>query len=302
MLLAATFLLFNVASSARSVLNLEKVTDNVYAIVGPLTNRAKENLGNNATFGFVVTSEGVVLIDSGGTYKGAREIHRLIKTVTNKPVRLVINTGGQDHRWLGNGYFKEQGARIVASEAAVKDQKARLQDQFIRLGSLVGDEVLMGTNEVYADELVQVTKTFQYGDTRFVFHHPGQAHTPGDSFVWLPELRVMFTGDIVYTERMLSISDVSHSANWIRAFETMAAYKPLHVVPGHGSATTLAKARKDTYEYLVFLRQLVQKYIKQGGTEGGVGRLDQSRFKYLQNYENLKGRNIQRVFQEMEWE
>ena len=92
----------SVIASEKQELALAKVTDNVWAIVGPLTNRTIENLGNNATFGFVVTDKGVVLIDSGGSLKGAQEIHRIIKTVTNQSIRYVINTGGQDHRWFGN--------------------------------------------------------------------------------------------------------------------------------------------------------------------------------------------------------
>jgi glyoxylase-like metal-dependent hydrolase (beta-lactamase superfamily II) len=289
------------ASDSRSSLRLHNVTANVYAIVGPLTNRTKENLGNNATFGFVVTDDGVVLIDSGGTYRGARAIHQVIQSVTDKPVRLVINTGGQDHRWLGNSYFKKQGARIIASAAAVADQKARVQDQLIMLGTLVGDEILEGTNDVYADELIQDQKTFSFGGTRFEVLR-GHAHTPGDMLVWLPQSKVMFTGDMVYVERMLGVIDVSSSANWIHSFEIMAGYRPQHIVPGHGNPTTLERARKDTYDYLVFLRNTVRKYVELGGTEGGVGRLDQSRFSYLQNYALLKGRNIQRVFQELEWE
>ena len=144
-LLALLFCLIPISQSfAIESLKLQKVTDNVYAIVGELGNRTPENLGNNATFGLVVTSEGVVLIDSGATYKGAKEIHRLIKSFTNKPITTVINTGGQDHRWLGNGYFKEQGARRMASRNTVEDQKTRTQDQFISRGSLVGDSVITG--------------------------------------------------------------------------------------------------------------------------------------------------------------
>lgn len=81
-------------SWADGELTLQKVTEDVYAIVGELGNRTADNLGNNATFGFVVTTEGVVLIDLGGTWQGAQEIDLLIKMVTNKPVVTVINTGG----------------------------------------------------------------------------------------------------------------------------------------------------------------------------------------------------------------
>ena len=283
-------------------LQLKPVSENVYAIIGPLGNRDAENLGNNATFGFVVTSEGVVLIDSGGTYKGAAQIHTLIKSVTDLPVKIVINTGGQDHRWLGNGYFKQQGARIIANTKAVEDQQARNQDQFIMLGNLVGDAGIVKTEAVYADETFDDTLRFTLGKTKFEIHHAGQAHTPGDSFIWLPQQRIVFTGDIVYVQRMLSISPASNSKSWVTAFETMAALKPRIIVPGHGRVTTIKEAKAHTYDYLVFLRQSVADYMEAGGGIEHVGKLDQARFSFLLNYENLKGRNAQRVYEELEWE
>ena len=158
-------------SWADGKLKLQKVTEDVYAIIGELGNRTADNLGNNATFGFVVTTEGVALIDSGGTYKGAQKIDLLIKRVTDKPVITVINTGGQDHRWLGNGYFKKQRAQIIASEAAVSDQKSRTQDQFISLGNLVGDEVLKGTDAIYAEKTFKEQFEFKLGDTIFKIRH-----------------------------------------------------------------------------------------------------------------------------------
>jgi glyoxylase-like metal-dependent hydrolase (beta-lactamase superfamily II) len=219
---------------------LHRVTENVYGIAGPLGDRSPENLGNNATFGFVVTEQGVVLVDPGGTYKGAQRIHKLILSVTDRPVRFVINTGGQDHRWLGNDYFKKQGARVIASTAAVEDQQTRLNDILFRLGNTAGDEALQGTTPSHADITFDKEYRFSLGRTRFEIHHPGSAHSPGDSFVWLPQQKVMFSGDIVYTARMLGLMSFSNSRSWVEAYEAMAAYKPRHVIPGHGKPTTLA--------------------------------------------------------------
>ena len=293
---------------AEDTLKLKEVSNNVYAIVGQLTNRTPENLGNNATFGFVVTSEGVVLIDSGGTYNGAKAIHGVIKTVTDKPIVKVINTGGQDHRWLGNGYFKKLGAEIIASKAAVTDQKARLEDQFFRLGTLVNEKEVKATDPVYADTDTGANNTFEknlsfkLGEFTFEIHHVGQAHTPGESFVWLAEDSVMFTGDIVYTERILGVNDHSNSKSWIKVFEAMASYKPKHIVPGHGSPTTLAKATEDTYDYLVNLRKAVVEFEDNDGDISEIGKIDQSKFSYLFNFDVLSGRNAQQVFTELEWE
>ncbi len=283
-------------------LELQKITDSVYAIIGELGNRSATNLGNNATFGFVVTSAGVVLIDSGGSYRGARQIHQVIQTVTDKPVVTVINTGGQDHRWLGNDYFRSQGAEIIASEAAVADQKARLQDQLIRLDSLVGSEGLQGTKPVYAERKFAQSMIFELGGNRFELYHRGQAHTPGDSFVWLPEQRIVFSGDIVYVERMLGIGTQSNSKSWLAVYEAMAALEPVHLIPGHGRATDMAHAGRDTYDYLVFLREAVEQFMDDGGDMSDIGSVDQSRFDYLQNYATIAGRNAQQVYTELEWE
>ena len=290
------------SANATETLQLKQIENDVYAIIGPLGNRSPENYGNNATFGFVITSDGVVIIDSGGTYKGAAEIHALIKSVTHQPVKIVINTGGQDHRWLGNGYFKDQGARIIASTKAVEDQKARTQDQFILLGNLVGDAGLANTEAVYADETFDNTLNFTLGKTKFEVHHAGQAHTPGDSFVWLPQQRIVFSGDIVYVQRMLSISPVSNSKSWVTAFNAMAKLKPRVVVPGHGHVTDLQEAKAHTHDYLVYLRQAVADFMEAGRGIEDIGKLDQSSYSFLLNYETLKGRNAQRVYEELEWE
>jgi len=289
-------------ASADEKLKLQRVTADVYAIVGELGNRTAKNLGNNATFGFIITTDGVVLIDSGGTYQGARQIDRLVKSITDKPIVKVINTGGQDHRWLGNGYFKNQGAEIIASEAAVKDQKARIQDQLIVLSNLVGEQFIEETDAVYADTTFKERFTFEAGETIFELHHSGQAHTPGDSFVWLPQKKIMFTGDIVYVERMLGIGSQSNSKSWTAVFQTMAAYKPRYLIPGHGHVTDLSRAKKDTYDYLNFLRRSVFDLIESGGDISEISRVDQTEFSYLLNYQEIAGRNAQQVFTEMEWE
>jgi glyoxylase-like metal-dependent hydrolase (beta-lactamase superfamily II) len=290
------------AADSGDDLRLQKVAAQIYAVVGPYGNRTAGNLGNNATFGFVVTDEGVVLIDPGGSYQGAEAINRLIRQVTDQPVKVVINSGGQDHRWLGNGYFKQYGARIIASAAAVADQRARLRDQLFALDNLVGEKGMAGTGAVYADETFEDSMRFTLGGTTFELRKVGPAHTPGDSLVWLPEQRVVFSGDVVYIGRMLGVNSYSNSRDWIDAFEAMVALEPLTVIPGHGPASDLARARADSLDYLVFLRKTVGTFMEDGGSITEIGTLDQSRFAYLVDYESLKGRNAQQVYQEMEWE
>jgi glyoxylase-like metal-dependent hydrolase (beta-lactamase superfamily II) len=289
-------------SWASGQLEVQTVTKDVYAIVGELGNRTPENFGNNSTFGFVVTSKGVVLIDSGGTYEGADAIAKVIKSVTNKPIVKVINTGGQDHRWLGNDFFKKQGAEIIASVSAVKDQKARVKDQFFMLGNLVGDSAVKLTTPVYADITFDNEYQFELGGITFQIYHKGAAHTPGDSFVWIKDRSVMFAGDIVFVDRLLGVLDHSNSKSWLAVFESMAKFNPKFIVPGHGSVTGMLQAKHETYDYLFELRQAVTTFMDDGGDMSEINKIDQSKFKTLPSFDVLSGRNAQRVFSELEWE
>ncbi|MEN8169605.1 MAG: MBL fold metallo-hydrolase [Pseudomonadota bacterium] len=290
------------SASAVTPLEVQQLTPNVYALVGEMEQRSDANLANNATFGVIVTESGVVLIDPGGSYRGAQQIDDAIKTLTDKPVTMVINSGGQDHRWIGNGYFKQRGARLVASAAAVADHKARSRDQIIALQNFLSEENMQSTELVFADETFEEEKSLHIGGVDIELQRVGPAHTPGDTLIWLPQQRIAFAGDVVYVERMLGVGSMSNSRQWLEAFEALSALQPRWVVPGHGHAVTLEKARAETYDYLVFLRQEVGKMIDEGIGMEKVGEIDQSRFSHLKVYEQIKGRNAQQVYTEMEWE
>lgn len=278
-----------------------QVTDGVWAVVGPKEQRDPTNLANNATFGVVVTAQGVVLMDPGGSYQGAYALHEVIRGITDQPVTHVINTGGQDHRWLGNGYWKAQGATIFASEAAVADHRARGADQLMALDRFLGNAIA-DTEPVYADVTYATDYTFAVGGIEFQLMHRGQAHTPGDSFVWMPSHQVMFSGDIVYVERILGNGSQSNAKSWIAVFEEMAAFQPVYVIPGHGHPTDLATATRDTYDYLINLRSEIGALIDAGGDILAAPAIDQSAFQYLEQFESLAGRNAQTTFEQMEWE
>jgi glyoxylase-like metal-dependent hydrolase (beta-lactamase superfamily II) len=294
-------LAFLPATAAAEVLKVHDVASGIWAIEGPAEQRNPENLGNNATFGLIETAEGAVLVDPGGTWKGAEALHAVVRGLTDRPVTHVIDTGGQDHRWLGNGYWQRQGATVIASQDALVDQKARTSLQLTMLSQLVGDG-LDGTEAAYADVTFGEAYDLNIGGLQIAIRHPAAAHTPGDSFVWLPQERVVFTGDIVFVGRVLGVMDFSDSASWLDAFATIEALEPLHLVPGHGPPTTLERAQADTRDYLVNLREKMRAYIDEGGDIIGSTALDQSAFAYLEQFEALAGRNAQAVFQQMEWE
>ncbi len=299
--LIAVCLLF-LAMPAWAQMQVSPVVPDTYALVGPLGNRDPMNLGNNSTHGLIVTSEGAILIDAGGSYRGAQAIHAIVQSITDTPVKYVINTGGQDHRWLGNGYWKEQDAVIIASAKAVTDQTARASMQQTVLATLIGADNLDGTNPVFADITFDKWYDLTLGGTTLQISHVAGAHTPGDAFVWHPAAQTVFTGDVVYVQRMLGVLEVSDTAGWLDAFDAIAALTPVHVVPGHGPVTDMATATRDTRDYLANIRKKLRAHIDEGGDIIGSVEIDQSAFAYLENFETLARRNAQQAFSQIEWE
>lgn len=101
---------------------------------------------------------------------------------------------------------------------------------------------------------------------------------------------------------MLSVRSYSHSGAWSNAFETVAGFEPVRIVPGHGHPTRLETARKDTRGYLRFLREAVADFMDAKGDIADIDQIDQSAYSYSVNYEALKGRNARQIYQELEWE
>jgi glyoxylase-like metal-dependent hydrolase (beta-lactamase superfamily II) len=292
------------AAAAHAVnVRFERVADGVYAHVGELGGRTYDNEGLNANIGLVVTPGGAVLIDSGATARGAEQIHAAVKRVTDQPVRWVINTGGQDHRWLGNGYFKAQGAQVIAHANGRADMTNRGSDHVQALRAVLKERV-DGTTPVLADRFVEGADIrLELGGTVFELRHRGGAHTPGDTMVWLPASKVLFTGDVVYVERMLGVLPVSNTKRWLATFDVIEPLAPDRLVPGHGKVTDVATARADTRTYLEALRAHMKKAVDDGtDISVAIKSFDARPFMRLLNAAELHPGNASRTYLELERE
>lgn len=243
--------------------NFKPVADGVYAYVGDIEGRSYDNEGLNANIGLVVTPAGAMLIDSGSSYQVAAKIHQAVKKVTTQPLKLIINTGDQDHRWLGNGYFTEKGIETLAHADAQADMSARAGEHMEGLKVL--KERLTGTHPTLPSRFVKKTDTrLNLGGTRIELKHRQGGHTPGDLLVWLPQTQVVFSGDIVYVDRVLGLHPVSRTKTWLESFAMLDALKPKVIVPGHGQVTDLATAQAHTRDLLLALRSHMTKAVNDG--------------------------------------
>ncbi|WP_374522861.1 MBL fold metallo-hydrolase [Hydrogenophaga sp.] len=292
------------ALPARAVdVRFEKVVEGVYAFIGETGPRTESNEGLNANLGLVLTAEGAVLIDSGATFQGARQVHEAIRRVTPLPVRWVINTGGQDHRWLGNGYFLAQGAEVLAHAAGQADMANRGGEQLAALKQVMGPKA-DGTVPTFPSRWLQgPDASLALGGVRFEFKHRGGAHTLGEMLVWLPQQRVLFSGDVVYVDRMLGVLPVSNTRAWLDTFAEIERLAPERIVPGHGRVSDLARARADTRDYLAALRAHMKRAVDEGLDIGtAIKGFDTQPYQRLANSAELLPGNASRVYLEMERE
>ncbi|MDC9727443.1 MAG: MBL fold metallo-hydrolase [Candidatus Thioglobus sp.] len=288
-------------SIAQAALEVQQVADNVYALEGETTQRSPANLGNNSTHGVIITNKGVILIDSGASYLGAKQLHEAIQTITDQPIKIVINSGGQDHRWLGNDYFQQLGARIISSAKTHQDQKVRTDYHLNRLGGLI-HESLDGTVAFYSTETFDEKMKLTLGNVDLELYHFGPAHTVGDIVIWMPNTKTMFTGDVVFNDRMLGIGPAKNAQSWVDVFEKMAEFKPEHVVPGHGRVSDLAIATKNTQQYLKFLINKIGNILENDGDMLEASKINQSEFHFLSGHQDIAGKNAQWVFEQMEFD
>ena len=290
------------ALAEKLVLAPTRVAPDVYVVVGALGPQTYEDGGLNNNPGFVIGEDGVLVINSGPSVRVAKALHEAIKKITKRPIKWVVNVNSQNHNWHGNGYFKSIGADILAHREADRVMRETGETQ-LEISKAQLKDKLAGTALAYATEVVGDTHELALGGTTVQLLHFGPAHTPGDMVVWLPRQKIVFAGDIVFTERLLGVLDIGSSAGWVRAFDQMASLHPQIVIPGHGHPTGIEQARRDTYDYLTFLRKETKQSLdKDESIQDAVDRIDQSRFKRLKNFDALAKRNANRVYLEMERE
>jgi glyoxylase-like metal-dependent hydrolase (beta-lactamase superfamily II) len=295
-LLAVLLLLASpLVAGANWALHPVKVADGVYAVIGALEGQTYENDG----LSFVIGGDGVLVINTGPSTRVATALHRAIRAVTDKPVKWVVNTNSQNHYWHGNEYFRQQGAQLFAQQEAVRLMRelgpGQLEDNRNRLKERAARTAL-----AFPKNEVDRTQRIELGDRAAELKHFSPAHTAGDLVVWLPSAGVLFSGDIIYVDRMLAVIPISSTAGWIEAFDATVALSPKVIVPGHGKPTDIVKAKRETRDYLVLLRESARKAVDNlVDLNDFVNNLDQSKFKHLANFDELARRNANMTYVEM---
>lgn len=279
-----------------------EVIPHVFSAIGATAPPTYENAGHNNNLSFVLTGDGVVVINGGASARLAEALHDEIRAITDQPVRLVINENGQGHAMLGNSYWAGLGVDILAHEDAIHEIEEN--GDFILQGMQgYNRDRAEGTTVVVPNRSFTDREVIEMGDVTLEVLHLGPAHGPGDTQVWIPQWGIVIAGDIAFHERMLPIFADTDTDAWIETFEgPFAALEATYVIPGHGHPTNMAQVMRYTSEYLRDIRDRIGARLDEGGDLASSYYVDQQRWAHLDTFEELATKNAGRVFEEMEWE
>lgn len=279
-----------------------EVIPHVFSAIGATAPPTYENSGHNNNLSFVVTGDGVIVVNGGASARLAKALHDEIKAVTDQPVKLVINENGQGHAVLGNSYWADQGVDILAHVDAIHEVEEN--GDFILQGmQRYNQDKAEGTRVVAANLSFEDEYDITMGEVDIKVLHLGLAHGPGDTQVWIPDWKIVIAGDIAFHERMPPIFADTCTSCWIETFDgPFADLGATYVIPGHGHPTNMAQVTRYTSDYLKDLRGKIGAHIEAGGDLAGAYYVDQSAWAHLDTFEQLATKNAGRVFEEMEWE
>lgn len=236
---------------------VKKIGEGIYAAIGADGGKA----GSNA--GFIVGSNGVVVVDTFQDVAPARDLLAEIRKITNLPIRFVVNTHYHLDHTGGNAVFAEAGATILAQRNLrgwLRTENLKFFGANPKPEQKAMVEALVLPDEVYSDAVDIYLGTRQV-QVRYMLGHTG-----GDSVVTVPDADVVFAGDLVWQKHLPNLIDATTS-DWVKTLEKLLADHPAATfVSGHGDVATVADVR-DFHEYLVTLRDAIAKAQAAGKTD-----------------------------------
>jgi glyoxylase-like metal-dependent hydrolase (beta-lactamase superfamily II) len=293
------------AAAAEPAVRAQPVGDGVWFVQGEAAMGSSANRNFISNAGFVVTGDGVVVVDALGSPALAQELIAEIARVTPQPIRYVVVTHFHADHIYGLQVFQAAGAKIVAHPAAREylnsdTAQRRLEASRQELFPWIDERTRLVTPDQW---LEGEQTTLRVGGVDFFVRHLGPAHTPEDVVVNVPQRGVLFAGDLVFRGRVPFVGQAD-SRQWIAALSQLIEFKPRLMLPGHGplSSTALDDLTL-TRDYLAYLRQSMGEAARNlDPFDEAYAKTDWSRFQSLPLFGAVNRMNAYNTYLQMEQE
>ena len=276
-----------------------EVVPGVWTSIGATQPPTYENAGHNNNLSFIVSNDGVLVVNAGASYLLAKALHDEIKKVTDQPIRYVVLENGQGHAMLGSIYWRQLGVKIIAHDDAIAEIEKYGVDELEGMMGYNKDRGL-DTTLVMPDISFSERSTIHLGDIPIELIYFGPAHSAGDISLYLPKQDVIIAGDMAFHQLMLPIFPETETLKWVETFDLFVATGARHVIPGHGEPTDMATVTRETKDYLIYLQDEARKLLDDDLGLDEAYQIDQSAYRHLDTFEELAKKNAGRIFQELE--
>lgn len=247
--------------------DLTKLSDNVYAYVGEKDASPSHSFAANA--GIVIGRDGVLVVD---TLISAREGQRFladIRKITKKPIKYVVNTHTHLDHAFGNCVFADLGATVI-SHSADRALLAKVGADILKNSGTYGlkPEDMAGTEIVLPNMTFSDQMSIDLGGVTVELIRTASSHTEGSLVVWLPSQKLLFAGDILFTDFHPYLADGDLSG-WGKTIDKLLTMDVERIIPGHGPLSS----RKDLQEmkaYLIAFDATAREMVAKGATADAI--------------------------------
>jgi glyoxylase-like metal-dependent hydrolase (beta-lactamase superfamily II) len=215
---------------------LTKIADNVYGYADIRPMSPQNSFAANT--GVIIGENGIVVIDSLVSAKEAQRFIRDIRAISDKPIKYVVNTHYHLDHALGNSEFAKLGATIISQD--VENENARKAGEAILKGTKdfgLTEQDMEGTTTIFPELNFSDRLEIDLGDQRIELIYPGPSHTAGSILVYLPDKKILFAGDILFTGYHPFIAD-GNISGWLGVLDLIQAMDAVQIIPGHGPVST----------------------------------------------------------------
>jgi cyclase len=243
--------LFATTASARQ--GLTKLAENVYSYVDVKNATPAESFAANA--GIVVGRDGILVVDTLISAKEARRFIGDIRKVSDKPVKYVVDTHYHLDHAFGNSEFARLGATIISQENDRKNLAARgeaslknARNYGLTEKDMAGTVITLPTL-TFTDRMI-----IDLGGETVELIYVAPSHTEGSALVYLPAKKILFTGDILFTDFHPFMAD-GDVAGWVKTLDFILALDVTTIIPGHGPVS----GKKDIAEMKEYIQTFDRK-------------------------------------------
>lgn len=298
----AAALCFRAPARAAASFHIEEIAPGVFSHRGRHALMNGANGGDIANAGFVVGSDAVAVIDTGGSARVGQALRASLREATDRPVRFVINTHMHPDHLFGNAAFEAEKPAFVAHHKMARGLAARAERYLAINREAMGEEAFEGTRIVPPSVEVNERMEIDLGGRTLVLDPRKTAHTDNDLTVLDAATGTLFLGDLLFSEHVPTLD--GSIRGWLALLDELGQASAQRVVPGHGPASmpwpeSIAPERR----YLATVAADLRRIIAEGGTlEDAVRTAGQSEKDAWLLFPDYHARNVTAAFAELEWE